>query len=322
LVEKTGWSSGNSLSIIITGTGERTAVSYDGNPGGAPLLHVEFDPPNRPPVASDDSASTREDTAVTIDVAANDTDPDGNLDPSSASVTAAASNGVVTHNGNGTFDYTPDPDYCGSDSFVYEICDTDGLCDTATVHLTITLSMALSPGWNLVSWPLVLLSESLTDTLAACSACDETWAYDAWHESEPWVQWPDDLGVADETMGLWLHATDAVTLSLAGTPAVSPTIELRTGWNLVGYPSQTARPVAEALSSITGKYTHVATYYASDPADPWRECGVDLPPCATDLLLMEPGRGYWLEVSEDCTWIIEGDTPSHAPDPDWLSSVV
>jgi hypothetical protein len=36
---------GNSLVIIITGTGERSAESYDGRPSGAPLLHVEYHSP-------------------------------------------------------------------------------------------------------------------------------------------------------------------------------------------------------------------------------------------------------------------------------------
>jgi uncharacterized repeat protein (TIGR01451 family) len=44
IVHRPGWSSGNSLVIIVSGTGERTADSFDGDPGGAPLLHVEFSP--------------------------------------------------------------------------------------------------------------------------------------------------------------------------------------------------------------------------------------------------------------------------------------
>ena len=93
---------------------------------------------NQPPVANDDSATTPEDTPVTIDAAANDLDVDGNLVPSSATVTSGPTNGAVTNNGDGTFTYTPDPDYNGLDSFDYEICDTDGLCDTATVTITVT----------------------------------------------------------------------------------------------------------------------------------------------------------------------------------------
>jgi hypothetical protein len=42
IVNRTGWSAGNALVIIITGTGERVAEAYDGKPGRAPLLHVEY----------------------------------------------------------------------------------------------------------------------------------------------------------------------------------------------------------------------------------------------------------------------------------------
>ncbi len=42
IVNRSGWSSGNSLVIIITGTGTRVAEAYDGVPAGAPLLHVEY----------------------------------------------------------------------------------------------------------------------------------------------------------------------------------------------------------------------------------------------------------------------------------------
>ena len=42
IVNRPGWSSGNSLVIIVSGTGERVAESFDGNKNGAPLLHVEF----------------------------------------------------------------------------------------------------------------------------------------------------------------------------------------------------------------------------------------------------------------------------------------
>ena len=57
IVNRPGWRSGNSLAIIITGTGRRVAEAYDGVPGAAPLLHVEYStesppPPNTAPTAS------------------------------------------------------------------------------------------------------------------------------------------------------------------------------------------------------------------------------------------------------------------------------
>ena len=42
IVDRPGWSSLNALAIIITGTGERVAESYQGDAAGAPLLHVEY----------------------------------------------------------------------------------------------------------------------------------------------------------------------------------------------------------------------------------------------------------------------------------------
>jgi len=42
VIGRTGWSSGNALVIIISGTGRRTAESYDGANGAAAMLHVEL----------------------------------------------------------------------------------------------------------------------------------------------------------------------------------------------------------------------------------------------------------------------------------------
>jgi hypothetical protein len=94
-----------------------------------------------PPVANNDSASTNEDTAVTINVATNDTDPDGDLNPASANTTcptcATPTNGALVNNGDGSFNYTPNLNFNGSDGFVYEICDTQSACDTASVNITV-----------------------------------------------------------------------------------------------------------------------------------------------------------------------------------------
>ena len=99
---------------------------------------VTVEESNEPPVANDDTRSTGEDSPVTMDLAANDTDPDGNLDPTTVTVLSGPSNGSVVNNGDGTVTYTPDSDYSGTDSFTYEVCDTDGLCDAATATVTVS----------------------------------------------------------------------------------------------------------------------------------------------------------------------------------------
>jgi hypothetical protein len=43
IVSRTGWASGNALVLIITGEGRRVARAFDGDPGGAPRLRIDYD---------------------------------------------------------------------------------------------------------------------------------------------------------------------------------------------------------------------------------------------------------------------------------------
>lgn len=91
-----------------------------------------------PPNAVDDIAITNEDSQLPIDVLDNDTDPQGNIDPTSVKIVGPAIYGTISVNSfSGLVIYTPAPNYNGTDYFVYEVCDTDGLCDQAFVSITI-----------------------------------------------------------------------------------------------------------------------------------------------------------------------------------------
>lgn len=93
---------------------------------------------NGPPVANNDAASTNEDTAVGINVLANDSDPNNNIDPSSVSVISGPTNGSTSVNTTtGVVTYTPANNFNGADAFTYEVCDLLGECDTASVSVTV-----------------------------------------------------------------------------------------------------------------------------------------------------------------------------------------
>jgi len=89
---------------------------------------------NDAPVAVDDAAATPEDTAVTVQVLANDTDPDG--DTLTLTTVGAASHGSAVLNG-AAVTYTPNAGYCGPDTFTYTASDS-ALTDTATVTIAVT----------------------------------------------------------------------------------------------------------------------------------------------------------------------------------------
>ncbi len=86
------------------------------------------------PVANDDTATTKEDTAVTITVLANDTDPSGGQ----LTVTeASASHGTIKVNSDGTITYTPNADFNGDDAIIYKVSSDHGGTDSATVAVTV-----------------------------------------------------------------------------------------------------------------------------------------------------------------------------------------
>ena len=135
--------------VAITGDG--TTVTYtpnanyhggdafeytvsDGKVTATAAVTVTVHPVNDPPEAADDAAETDEDTAVEIDVLANDTDVDG--DELSVQPATDPEHGTVTVNGDGTVTYTPDADYYGGDAFEYTISDGSA---TATAAVTLTV---------------------------------------------------------------------------------------------------------------------------------------------------------------------------------------
>jgi len=110
-----------------------TVTADDGN-GGTVSQTFVWEVNNPAPVATDDVATTDEDTPVIIPVLANDNDPDGDA----LSVTSAtASNGLVTINPDGTITYTPNQDFNGTDTITYTISDGNGGTSTATVEVTV-----------------------------------------------------------------------------------------------------------------------------------------------------------------------------------------
>ncbi|MCA9110827.1 MAG: tandem-95 repeat protein, partial [Planctomycetaceae bacterium] len=107
---------------------------------GVATVSITVNSVNDAPVAADDEFSTDEDTPLTGDVLAdnaNGVDSDVDGDDLTASVVTGPSHGELTLNENGTFTYTPDENYFGSDSFTYVVNDGQADSNVATVALTV-----------------------------------------------------------------------------------------------------------------------------------------------------------------------------------------
>jgi len=90
--------------------------------------------------AADDAASTPQNTPVTIAVLGNDRLDGGSADPARLTITVSGepANGTVTVNDDGTLTYVPDPNFSGTDTFTYTICETLNPDNCATATVTVT----------------------------------------------------------------------------------------------------------------------------------------------------------------------------------------
>ena len=107
----------------------------DGQASDQGTVSISVGAYNDPPLATDDAALTDEDTPVTIDVLANDSDPEG--DALSIEDVTEGSSGSVSINPDGTITYSPSPDFNGTDNFSYTVSDGYGGTDEGTVSVTV-----------------------------------------------------------------------------------------------------------------------------------------------------------------------------------------
>jgi VCBS repeat-containing protein len=100
---------------------------------------VTVTPVNDAPVAAGDSFATDEDTPLVVaapGVLGNDTDVD--LESLTAALVTGPAQGTLTLNADGSFTYTPDAGFSGSDAFTYKAVDgAGGESAVATVSLTV-----------------------------------------------------------------------------------------------------------------------------------------------------------------------------------------
>ena len=92
-------------------------------------------PPNRSPVAVNDTGVTDQDKPLTIDVLSNDSDPDGNS--LTIASTTTPMHGSVIMNADNTLTYKPVTKFSGQDAFSYLVSDGKGATATGTVTVQV-----------------------------------------------------------------------------------------------------------------------------------------------------------------------------------------
>ena len=107
-------------------------------------------------------------------------------------------------------------------------------------------------------------------------------------------EWVNTLTTIPRDSGFWVHVINpnGTYILLSGRVYQKPVdIELKKGWNMIGYPSfNNEMTISEAFAGVPWDIIQVC-----DPSRPY--CLRTLPGNA----MMEPGKGYWVHLNEKWT---------------------
>lgn len=91
--------------------------------------------------ATDDTATTPQNETISISILSND-DIDPDLNNIAIVIIDTPQNGTIIIDLDGSLSYTPNNDFVGTDTLIYQVCGTDAnnqiVCDTAMVFIAIT----------------------------------------------------------------------------------------------------------------------------------------------------------------------------------------
>ncbi len=124
----------NKLEFVATGTNLNTYGAALDDVHFVKIADAATPPENHAPDAVDGTAEGTNDKVITGKLTA--TDPDGDA-PLTFVVKDAAAHGTVVINADGTYTYTANAGYTGTDTFTFTVSDGHGGTDVATEHLTI-----------------------------------------------------------------------------------------------------------------------------------------------------------------------------------------
>jgi hypothetical protein len=170
-------------------------------------------------------------------------------------------------------------------------------------------SFPLKAGLNLFSAYCLGTQDQPNATFSALSRLEGVFSFepmdsggDIWKIYNPslpaWVV--QDLSAVTRKKGYAVIMLGPEVFGHEGVNKDSDTIDVIQGWNFIGYPVNTSHPVNVTFNSISGRYTEVVTYNATDTAYVRYIVGG----ANNTLVETPPYYGYWINMTQARTIII------------------
>ncbi len=184
--------------------------------------------------------------------------------------------------------------------------DTEHFSEFVTSEVPVRFGMHVQNGWNLLSVPITTDAAGIIELLDDCgmgTKWDYILYYDSADAADHWKRyytgWPssfNDLAIIPAGAAFWLRVTDPADglLVVDGRLPGPHSIQLRAGWNMVGYPTLT-KGVSVAVALWGTGATMVEAF---DQAAPYGTRAVG------PTYVMKPGEGYWIYTATDSIWTV------------------
>jgi hypothetical protein len=109
-----------------------------------------------------------------------------------------------------------------------------------------------------------------------------------------------DLQVMSRTKGYWIIENRTEDVFVYGAVRVPTNINLRSGWNLAGYPTNNTKFTNVSFWSLGNNFTEVRGF------DPVNKVFLSfIPPDSGGLRETNPYNGYWINMSMNGVWIVD-----------------
>ena len=258
IVNRPGWSAGNSIVIMIGGTGHRTARAYDGAPAGAPLLHIEFAVPTSTPLPTNTVTPTPSRTATVTPLPTNTVTPT----PSRTATATPLPTNTVTPTPSQTKTVTPmptntsTPTATGTPTSTLQPTNTATSTPSNTALPTNTSTPTQTPSNTSTHTP------SPTNTLTSTPSLTPTSVPQPTYTSTPTpsnTALPTNTSTPTQTPSNTSTHTPSPTNTVTSTPSLTPTSTSQATSTSTPTPSHTPTPTLTATATMTPIHTPTLT---------------------------------------------------------------
>jgi len=191
--------------------------------------------------------------------------------------------------------------YIDIDDVVLTELDTDNNTGIILNSLPFDHTITLRQGLNLISFPNLpsdssintILNPILDKVISVLVFNNSSWSF-----FDPLNITEESLATMEPGKGYYIKMREAANLTISGTLS-HRSLFLDSGWNLVGFNSIVENNITDVLTSIDGKYLRIWAFIDGS----WKVYDPNYPDYSS-LKVFKPGYGYFIAISDSCTWTI------------------